>query len=165
MPIIEQQIIEIIQETLETLGFDLIKVTLKGTTHKVLEILIDRIDGEKVSIQDCKNVSHNVSALLDVEDIIADKYFLEVASAGIERPLIKFQDYIRFQGREVNIKLKSLLKEQHRYQGKIMKAENDQIYLATSTGEIVILFDMIKKASLVLTEEMFKNLMTKNLKK
>ncbi len=161
MQAIEQQITDIVQGTLENLGLALVKVTLKGTTHKVLEMLIDRIDGEKVSLRDCRNVSNNISALLDVENIIIDKYFLEISSAGIERPLIKFQDYIRFKGREVTIKLKSVLKGQTRYQGKIMKAENDQIHLAIPEGEIVILFDMIKKASLVFTEEMFKNLMKK----
>lgn len=158
---IEQQITDIIQDTLEGLGFEVVKVTLKGSTRKVLEILIDRLDGGQIGIGDCRTVSYHVSALLDVEDIISDKYFLEVSSAGIERPLIKFQDYIRFLNREVTIKLKDLLNGQTRYQGKISKAENNQIHLNTPRGEVIIVFDLIKKASLVLTEEMFRNLINK----
>lgn len=161
MQTIEQQIIDAVQDNLKDLGFDLVKVTLKGSTHKVLEILIDRLDGEKVNIIDCRNSSRIISALLDVEDIISDKYFLEVSSAGIERPLIKFEDYTRFLGREASIKLKELLNGQTRYQGKIVKAEDNKIHLNNHGEDIVFSFDMIKKASLVLTDEMFRNLMNK----
>lgn len=161
MQTIEQQIIDAVQDNLKDLGFDLVKVTLKGSTHKVLEILIDRLDGEKVTIINCRNSSRIISALLDVEDIISNKYFLEVSSAGIERPLIKFEDYTRFLGREVTIKLKELLNGQTRYQGKIVKAEDNKIHLNNHGEDIVFSFDMIKKASLVLTDEMFRNLMNK----
>ncbi|BFD45967.1 MAG: ribosome maturation factor RimP [Rickettsia endosymbiont of Sergentomyia squamirostris] len=161
MQTIEQQIIDAVQDNLKDIGFDLVKVTLKGSTHKVLEILIDRLDGKKVTIIDCRNSSRIISALLDVEDIISDKYFLEVSSAGIERPLIKFEDYTRFLGREASIKLKELLNGQTRYQGKIVKAEDNKIHLNNHGEDIVFSFDMIKKASLVLTDEMFRNLMNK----
>lgn len=161
MQTIEQQIIDTVQDNLKDIGFDLVKVTLKGSTHKVLEILIDRLDGKKVTIIDCRNSSRIISALLDVENIISDKYFLEVSSAGIERPLIKFEDYTRFLGREATIKLKELLNGQTRYQGKIVKAEDNKIHLNNHGEDIVFSFDMIKKASLVLTDEMFRNLMNK----
>lgn len=161
MQTIEQQIIDAVQDNLKDIGFDLVKVTLKGSTHKVLEILIDRLDGKKVTIIDCRNSSRIISALLDIEDIISDKYFLEVSSAGIERPLIKFEDYTRFLGREATIKLKELLNGQTRYQGKIVKAEDNKIHLNNHGEDIVFSFDMIKKASLVLTDEMFRNLMNK----
>ncbi|WP_342272713.1 ribosome maturation factor RimP [Candidatus Tisiphia endosymbiont of Parasteatoda lunata] len=161
MQTIEQQIIDTVQDNLKDIGFDLVKVTLKGSTHKVLEILIDRLDGKKVTIIDCRNSSRIISALLDVEDIISDKYFLEVSSAGIERPLIKFEDYTRFLGREATIKLKELLNGQTRYQGKIVKVEDNKIHLNNHGEDIVFSFNMIKKASLVLTDEMFRNLMNK----
>jgi ribosome maturation factor RimP len=156
-----QKITEIVQESLKDLGFDLVKVTLKGSSHKVLEILIDRLDGENVNITDCRKVSRNISALLDVEDIISDKYFLEVSSAGVERPLVKIADYHRFIGREANIKLKESLNGCSRYQGQIVKAEDNKINLTSKGEEMVIPFDLIKKASLVLTDEMFRNLMNK----
>lgn len=143
MQTIEQQIINIVQDTLVTLGFDLVKVTLKGTHNKVLEVLIDRLDGNKVSIADCRNASRNISALLDVEDVIKDKYFLEVSSAGVERPLVKFTDYIKFVGKEANIKLNTLLDGKTRYQGKIVKANDNKVYLSVNNQEIVIAFDMI----------------------
>jgi ribosome maturation factor RimP len=165
MQITEQEITDIIEESLNDLGFDLVKVTLKGSVNKVLEILIDRLDGDKISVIDCRNASRHISAVLDVEDVISDKYFLEVSSAGVERPLIKFKDYARFIDREVTIKLKELVNARTRYNGRILKAEDNQIYLMSDGEEIVVLFDKIKKANLVLTDEMFKNLVNKNLKR
>nr|WP_253307498.1 ribosome maturation factor RimP [Rickettsia endosymbiont of Ceutorhynchus assimilis] len=161
MQSIEQQIISLIEETLTTMGFEPVVVRLRGLNYKTLEILIDRLDGEKVTIEDCRKVSQNISAILDVEDIIDDAYNLEVSSSGVERPLVKFEDYNRFSGREVNIKLKALLNGKTRYQGKIIKAEDDKVYVNLKGEELVIDFNLIKNASLVLTDEMFKELLGK----
>ncbi|MCC8369588.1 MAG: ribosome maturation factor RimP [Rickettsia endosymbiont of Oxypoda opaca] len=161
MPSIEQQITSLIEETLTIMGFELVVVRLRGLNYKILEILIDRLDGEKVTIEDCRRVSQNISAILDVEDIIDDAYNLEVSSSGAERPLVKFADYNRFSGREVNIKLKALLNGKTRYQGKIIKAEDDKVYVNLKGEELVIDFNLIKNASLVLTDEMFKELLGK----
>ncbi|WP_341792810.1 MULTISPECIES: ribosome maturation factor RimP [unclassified Rickettsia] len=161
MQSIEQQIISLIEETLTTMGFEPVVVRLRGLNYKTLEILIDRLDGEKVTIEDCRKVSQNISAILDVEDIIDDAYNLEVSSSGVERPLVKFEDYNRFSGREVNIKLKALLNGKTRYQGKIIKAEDDKVYVNLKGEELVINFNLIKNASLVLTDEMFKELLGK----
>ena len=163
MQTIEQKITSVIQDTITDLGFDLVVVRLRGSNHKILEVLIDRLDGEKITIADCRNVSRNISALLDVEDIISDKYFLEVSSSGIERPLLKFEDYNRFCGREVNIKLKESLNGQTNYRGKIIKTENNKIYLHVKGKDIIILFDLIKNASLILTDEMFRDLLNKKI--
>jgi ribosome maturation factor RimP len=95
----EEKIRPLIESVIDDLGLDLVKVSFQGGSRKVLEILIDRKDGNKVQVKDCREVSKNVSAILDVEDIIKDKYFLEVASAGVERPLVKLQDFERFLGR------------------------------------------------------------------
>lgn len=162
MQTIEQQVVEVIRDTVENLGFDLLKVTFKGSVHKTLEVLIDRLDGKQVAIADCRSVSRHISAILDVEDVIADKYYLEVSSAGIERPLTQFKDYVRFAGKEVNIKLNRSLNGQTRYQGEIVQAIDNEIHLRIK-GEIMIIpFEIIKKSSLVLTDEMFRSLLNKS---
>ena len=162
MQTIEQQVVEAVRDTVENLGFDLVKVTFKGSVHKILEILIDRIDGKQIAVGDCRSVSRHVSAILDVEDIIADKYYLEVSSAGIERPLTQFKDYIRFAGKEVNIKLSESLNGQTRYQGKIVQAIDNKIHLGIKEETVIIPFEIIKKSSLVLTDEMFRSLLNKS---
>ncbi|AAU04010.1 ribosome maturation factor RimP [Rickettsia typhi] len=159
MQTIEQQITNIIEESLTDMGFELVLVKFKGVNTKVVEILIDSLNGNKISIEDCTNVSRTISAILDVEDLIEDAYSLEVSSSGIERKLVKFENYNRFLGREVKVKLKALLNGKTLYQGKIIKAENNKIYLKCAEQEVLIDFNLIKNANLVLTEEVFKKLL------
>ena len=160
---IEQKVATIIKDTVKTLGFDLVKVSLQGAQSNVLEILIDRLGNSKVSIADCKLVSKNISALLDVEDVISDKYYLHVASCGVERPLVKFEDYQRFLNHDVKVKLKEPVEGRSKYSGVISKAENDNVEITTEDKKIIsTAFDNIKGANLVMTDEMFRNLLNKS---
>ncbi|AFE51047.1 ribosome maturation factor RimP [Rickettsia prowazekii] len=159
MQTIAQQITNIIEESLTDMGFELVLVKFKGVSPKVVEVLIDSLNGNKISIEDCTNVSRTISAILDVEDLIEKAYSLEVSSSGIERTLVKFENYNRFLGREVKIKLKELLNGKTLYQGKIIKAENNKIYLKCAEQEVSIDFNLIRNANLVLTEEVFKKLL------
>lgn len=160
MQTIEHQITNLIEESLTDMGFELVLVRLnKGVNSKVVEILIDKLDNQKVTVEDCAKASNTISAILDVEDLITDPYHLEVSSSGVERPLVKFENYSRFLGREVKVKLNELLNGRTRYQGKIIRAENNKVYLKCEDHEVEIDYDLIKNANLVLTEEMFKKLL------
>ncbi|MGX6959880.1 MAG: ribosome maturation factor RimP [Rickettsia endosymbiont of Pentastiridius leporinus] len=163
METIEQQITNLIEETLSDMGFELVLLRFKGVHSKVLEILIDKPDGKRITVEDCSKASYTISAILDVEDLIEDAYTLEVSSSGLERPLVKFENYQRFLGRDAKIKLKELLNGKTRYQGKIIKAENDKIHLKCEEQEIVIDYNLIKSANLVLTDELFKKLLSSRL--
>lgn len=159
MQTIEQQITDLIEETLIDMGFELVLVRVKGLSCKVVEILIDKLDDQKVTVEDCTKASNTISAILDVEDLIEEAYYLEVSSSGVERPLVKFENYKRFAGREIKIKLKELLNGRSRYQGTIIEAKDDKVYLKWENQEVIINYDLIKSANLVLTEEMFKKLL------
>lgn len=159
MQTIEQQITNLIEESINDMGFELVLVRLKGVNFKVVEILIDKLDNQRITVEDCAKASNTISAILDVEDLITDPYNLEVSSSGVERPLVKFENYSRFLGQEVKVKLKELLNGRTRYQGKITRAENNKIYLKCEDCEVEIDYDLIKNANLVLTEEMFKKLL------
>ena len=88
---------------LEENSLELVKVSFtKEGPHRYLRILLDKEDG--VSLDDCQNYSRFLNKSLD-DDIINDKYFLEVSSPGIERELYDEKDYKKFIGREVDIKL------------------------------------------------------------
>jgi ribosome maturation factor RimP len=160
---VEHKISNLIKDTVETLGFDLVKVSIQGATSNVLEILIDRLDNTKVSIADCRTVSKNISAVLDVEDVISDKYYLHVASCGVERPLVKFEDYQRFLNHDIKVKLKEPVEGRSKYKGVIFKAENNDIEIILEDKKIISTpFDNIKGANLVLTDEMFRKLLNKS---
>lgn len=74
---------------------------VKEAGNYVLRVYIDRENG--VTLDDCQNVSSKLSALLDEKDPISDSYTLEVSSPGIDRPLKKDSDFVRFAGRKVDV--------------------------------------------------------------
>lgn len=157
----EQRITEIIESTINSLGFELVKVMVRGSATKIVEILIERPNEEKIQVGDCQTVSKNISALLDVEDVIPGKYFLEVSSAGIERPLVKLADFIKFTNREIKIRLKSALNGNLSFRGKLLGVEGDKIKIQSKNVELLFDYNNIKNAKLVLTDEMFKSLLNK----
>lgn len=159
---LEEKVIKVSEELMKYLGFEIIKVSLLNGKPNILKLIIDRRDEEKVSIADCQLVSRHISTLLNVENVIPRSCSLEVSSAGVERPLLKLKDYVRFLNRAVKIELNCLLEGQGRYQGKIVKIENDNIWLELSNYCLLIPFNLIKKANLTMTEELFKKLLNKH---
>lgn len=161
----ENKITELIEETVRSLGFELVKVALHGGSRKVLEICIDRLDGSKVQIGDCTEVSKNISAILDVEDLIRDKYFLEVSSAGAERPLVKLQDFARFIDRDVKLKLKEAHNGKFSFKGAIEAVGEENIRIKSKNVVLEFAYSNIKSANLLLTNELFRQLIKKKNKK
>ena len=76
-----------------------------------------------------------------VEDIIKDKYFLEVASAGIERPLVKLQDFERFLGREIKLKLKEPHNGKISFKGKLTEVKGKEITIKSKNVQLVFAYD------------------------
>lgn len=194
---IEQKIAELIAPTIEKLGFELVRVTMTGGGRKIIEIMIDKQGDQQgtVRLEDCRAVSIDVSAVLDVEDVIEDKYFLEVSSAGAERPLVTPRDYERFKNRVAKIHLNLALDNKTKYKGRIVGLEHSEkgnvvkLLLDEEKGKkikgaledgangkvnkkadvivsgekvIEIEYNNIKKANLVFTDEMFKQIMNKS---
>lgn len=160
----EQRISELIEPTINHLGYDLVKVTIHGLKSKIVEILIERSDETKVDVGDCQLVSRNISAILDIEDIIPGKYFLEVSSAGLERPLVKDRDFEKFVGRDIKIRLIDPLNGNLTYKGKLLGLKDQKIMLKSKNVEIAFDRNNVKKVNLVLTEEMFRDLLNKKQK-
>lgn len=92
-------------------GLELLAVEWSGTSRQgTLRIILDRREGG-VSHRDCQAVSEQVGTLLDVEDLVPGRYMLEVASPGLDRRLYKPDDYQRFRGHRVKVRLKQRLPE------------------------------------------------------
>jgi len=91
--------------TSRSFGCELFEVEHHLTGRRwLLRVTLDRLDGP-VTIQDCENVSRQLSAQLDVEDLVPHAFDLEVSSPGVERPLRKPADYERFRGKEARLVL------------------------------------------------------------
>jgi len=161
----EQKLAELLEDTINDLGFELVKITIHGTTSRTVEIMIERLDNEKVQVGDCQKVSRNISAILDVEDAIPGKYFLEVSSAGLERPLVKPKDFERFAGSLVKVRLKSAVNNNLTYKGELLGLVDDKVELQSKGVKLSFDWSNVKKTNLVMTDEMFRSLLNKSSKK
>lgn len=148
MATLEQNLQEMLQGAVEDLGCELWGIECQRTGRfMTVRLFIDKEGG--VTIDDCSDVSRQVSAILDVEDPIADKYNLEVSSPGLDRPLFTLAHYERFVGRDVVIHLRIPMFERRKWQGKLESVEGDLITLIVDNEPRQFAFGNIQKANLV----------------
>jgi ribosome maturation factor RimP len=85
---------------IKPLGLELFEFKIGGSKGRpVLDVRVEREDGEKVTVDDCAGASRAIEARLDAEDFGGRRYVLEVSSPGIERPLRNGKDWKKFVGR------------------------------------------------------------------
>ncbi len=114
-------------------GLELVEVELRGAgNNQVLRLFIDKPGG--VTLADCENVSHQVGTILDVEDVIAAHYTLEVSSPGLDRKLLKPADYERFRGRKARIKLRHPQEGRSNFVGWLAELDQGQVSLEVEGG-------------------------------
>ncbi len=124
---IHQQVETIIQDPLHHKGYGVVRVLLSGAQRLTLQIMIERLDGQEITVDDCATASRMISALLDVEDIIKNRYILEVSSPGLDRPLVKIADYQRFVGSPVIVKTIQAINKRKTFPGKLESATETAI--------------------------------------
>lgn len=112
-----------------------------------VRLFIDKDGG--VTVDDCADVSRQVSAILDVEDPIADKYNLEVSSPGLDRPLFTLPQFERYIGQDIAVHLRIPVMERRKWQGKLERIEKDMITLIVDDQEQILVFGNIQKANVV----------------
>ena len=155
---IEKKISAIISPTIETLGYELVRVRLVPGETSTLQIMADRRSGE-IDVEDCSIISRDISVLLDVEDPINDAYILEVSSPGIDRPLTRLKDFNNWQGYEVKLETYELINGQRRFKGEIYNIEKDNITLANNGKFTELSFKLISEAKLILTDNLIKDVL------
>ncbi|MBI4185173.1 MAG: ribosome maturation factor RimP [Proteobacteria bacterium] len=152
---IEGRIRELISPSVEDLGYEVVRVLVSGRTRPTVQIMVERRDGTAITLEDCGAVSRAVSALLDVEDPIAGAYVLEVSSPGIDRPLIRRQDYERFAGFEARIEMAMPIAGQRRFKGRLLGLAGEEVRLAVGEAEVRLPLGEVRRAKLVLSDELF----------
>lgn len=150
-----QRIGAIIEATLIDMGYELVRVQLTGTQRQTLQIMAERTDEQNMTVEDCADISRAVSALLDIEDPIRGSYSLEVSSPGIDRPLTRAKDYVRYAGFEAKVEMSQLADGRKRFRGRLLGLGDDTVKLKMETGdEVEIPLRDIARAKLVLTDEL-----------
>ena len=153
----EKQIAELMANDIEAAGYELVRVYISGSgKYAALQIMAERHDGKGMTVEDCARISKLVEPKLEAEKDLADRFDLEVSSPGIDRPLVKLQDFVRFQGHVAKVELSAPLDGQRRFQGKIESVVGEVVEFKTEKGVVKATFPMIEKAKLVLTDELLK---------
>lgn len=147
-----RRIEDIVAPTVVGMGFEVVRVAMSrgGGT---LQIMIEPADGRPMDVEDCANVSRALSAVLDVEDPIPGTYTLEVSSPGIDRPLTREKDYIRWAGHIARMETTEPVDGRRRFKGLLLGFENGAARLKLDDGkEVVVPLAIVSRAKLELTD-------------
>ena len=149
----EQRVAALAEPVLADMGFRLVRVKISGPT---LQIMAERPDGS-FGIDDCTRVSRALSPALDVADILPNRYYLEVSSPGIDRPLVRLGDFERWTGHEAKLELRTPQDGRKRFRGRLEGIAGGVVRLSLDTtgGErenVSLPFGEIAEAKLVLTD-------------
>ncbi len=146
----------LVEPALNDLGYSIVEILIIGSGRMKLDISIECVNHEPVTITDCVKANREISALLDVEDLIKSAYILDVSSPGIDRPLVKKKDFKRFLGERVKIKTHEFVEERKKFTGTLQDVDETKIIVVLDENDITpegnnrieILYDQIQRAKL-----------------
>ncbi len=120
----------------ENNGYELYDIEfVKEGPNWYLRIYADKEGG--ITIDDCELISKETSAILDKNDPIEQAYILEVSSPGIDRPLKKPEDYEKYKGEIVDIKLYKSVDKVKEFQGKLLGLEEETVTIEDEDGKVL----------------------------
>lgn len=133
---VESIVEELVSPIIESEQIELADIEFKKEgPHKYLRVYIDKPEG--ISLDDCQKVSEYLSEKLDEIDPIEENYFLEVSSPGLDRPLKKQEDYHKFTGREVEIKLYEPIDNKKLIEAELLGLEDSLVKVKFENGDIL----------------------------
>jgi len=145
---LELRLTEMMQPAVDALGFELLGVEfIRAGNHSTLRVYIDHENG--ISVDNCADVSHQVGAILDVEDPIATEYSLEVSSPGMDRPLFTLPHYEAVLNETINVRLNVPQDGRRNFKGTLVGIEGDMINVEVDNQVFSLLIDNVAKANLV----------------
>ena len=148
------RIAQTIEPSLHAMGYRLVRIVITSGRRATLQIMAERLDDRSMTVDDCAQISHSVSALLDVADPIAGAYMLEISSPGIDRPLTRPEDYDRYSGFEARIELARPIGGRKRFRGRLLGTADGKVRLATEAGEAELPLEDVARAKLMLTDDL-----------
>jgi ribosome maturation factor RimP len=147
---LEAELGSLAEKVAASMGFEIVLVEIKGGGNRsVVRVYIDRPSG--ITLNDCEQFSKRLGVVLDVEDLIPSSYVLEVSSPGLDRPLFKDTDFVRFAGKTAKVRTRLPVEGQKSHKGKILGVAGGRLNLETSPGkQVEIAISDIEQANLVI---------------
>jgi len=144
---IETRVSELIESLVIYNQMELVLVEYVMDSHgPVLRLVIDKAGG--VTLDDCVLINRVAGDALDVHDPVPGGYSLEVSSPGINRPLVRREDYERFSGKKVLVKTAVAVEGRRRFKGVLTGVSDGRVIVETSGGGFALPLELIAKARL-----------------
>ena len=145
---VRQQLEQIAEILVASEGMELVDLEYRKEGRRwMLRLFIDKDGG--VTLDDCASISRELGDLLDVKDIIPQAYVLEVSSPGLNRRLRKKEDFSRFAGRKVRLRLVAPIDGRKKIVGELEGVEGEAVIVAAPEGRCSVALEDIAKANLV----------------
>ncbi|NWG14256.1 MAG: ribosome maturation factor RimP [Acidobacteria bacterium] len=136
------------EQVAASMGMQVVLAEIKGGGRSVVRVYIDKPGG--ISLDDCEHFSRRFSVLLDVEDCIPFSYVLEVSSPGLDRPLVREEDFIRFAGKRARLRMRQPVDGQRNFRGRLLGASHGSVRLEVAPGkEVELALSQVERANLV----------------
>ncbi|MFI3241579.1 MAG: ribosome maturation factor RimP [Alphaproteobacteria bacterium] len=146
------------EEIIDELGYETVRIITIGNSNPTLQIMIDKLDGTNINVDDCAKVSRTLTRYFEENQLPEFDYTLEVSSPGIDRPLTKLAHFARFVGFEAKIESTETIEDRKRFKGKLLSTNDKNVVIDVDGKEYTIEFASINKAKLVLTDELLATL-------
>jgi ribosome maturation factor RimP len=159
---VDARVAQIIEPVILELGYQLVRVKMTNQNGLTMQIMAERPDGT-MTVNDCEVISMAISPVLDVEDPIDKQYNLEISSPGIDRPMVRKGDFVRWQGHIIKCETSVMVEGRKRFKGKILEVtdagfvlERDQI-AEGEEPQVAIPFASLAEGRLILTDELIRD--------
>ena len=158
-PGLSAQVAAIVEPVIEGLGYRLVRVRVSPSEGCTVQVMAERPDGT-MTIDDCEICSRALSPVLDTADPVERAYRLELSSPGIDRPLVRQSDFVRYAGNFVKVEMAVAVEGRKRFRGQLLGAEGNVARIqrddtrAGETADIMLPIDEMAEAKLVLTDKL-----------
>ena len=148
---VKQELELLFQQRFTSQGFELVDVIYRQEgKHLFLRILADRLGGG-INLDECAQLSRDISQALDDNNIIESRYMLEVSSPGLDRPLKSKNDFMRCLDKQVVFFLNDLVNGKCQWEGLISRVDDTNVFIKDKIGQILeIPLTKINKATLII---------------
>ncbi|MBC2851529.1 ribosome maturation factor RimP [Cetobacterium sp. 8H] len=138
---------KVVLPAVEKRGLDLVDLEyIQEGGYLYVRVFIEKEDGD-ITLEDCGGLSNDIDEKVDA--LITHKFFLEVSSPGVERPLKKEKDFVRFIGETIKVSLKHKLNDNKNFEGILENFQDETLFLNVKGEVLEIPFKEIKKSNIV----------------
>jgi len=151
---LEERLIALTEPAAAELGYRIVRLRMTGLRRRRLQIMAERAEDGAMGLEDCVALSRSLSPLLEASDPLSGDYDLEVSSPGIDRPLVRLEDFERFAGHDAKLETIGMVEGRRRFRGVLAGVIGQNVRITIGADELDVPFSQLADARLVLTDRL-----------